>query len=260
MLGPLIGAGASIAGGLINRSSAQATNQMSIHQAELNRAAQEEFAKKGIRWRVADARAAGIHPLYALGAQTTSFSPVSVGLTADTSFGSGVASAGQDISRAINATRTAPERVEATAMTAAQIEGLQLDNEIKRATLASQVQKITAAQNPPMPSLNETDPFRVPENKKPDERPPIMMGGVRIPTDPGTSPGKAYEDWLGDDIFSPGFLPNLYGALVRNFGSPATWPTQMMQAFGRKVYEDILYESANAGRFLGRFNLPRHGR
>ena len=41
-----------------------------------NRRAQEDFAKKGIRWRVADAEAAGLHPLAALGAQPAAAQPV----------------------------------------------------------------------------------------------------------------------------------------------------------------------------------------
>lgn len=40
---------------------------------------QKEFAKNGIRWRTEDAQAAGIHPLYAIGANTNSGSPISVG-------------------------------------------------------------------------------------------------------------------------------------------------------------------------------------
>lgn len=38
--------------------------------------AQREFAQMGIRWKVADAKAAGIHPLYALGGTGASYSPV----------------------------------------------------------------------------------------------------------------------------------------------------------------------------------------
>lgn len=43
---------------------------------EANIQQQREFAQKGIRWRVSDAKKAGIHPLFALGANTASFSPV----------------------------------------------------------------------------------------------------------------------------------------------------------------------------------------
>lgn len=42
---------------------------------EDNRAAQEAFAQHGVRWRVADAKAAGLHPLYALGGAGASFTP-----------------------------------------------------------------------------------------------------------------------------------------------------------------------------------------
>ena len=38
---------------------------------------QREFAQKGIGWRVQDAKESGIHPLYAIGANTASFQPVS---------------------------------------------------------------------------------------------------------------------------------------------------------------------------------------
>lgn len=40
-----------------------------------NIAYQKEFAQSGIQWRVADAKKAGLHPLAALGANTTSYSP-----------------------------------------------------------------------------------------------------------------------------------------------------------------------------------------
>lgn len=71
--------------------------------------AQREFAQHGIRWKVEDAKAAGLHPLAAMGASGASFSPVMVGDT----YGPAMAQAGQDISRAVEATRTQPERDEA---------------------------------------------------------------------------------------------------------------------------------------------------
>lgn len=41
-------------------------------------ALQREFAQHGVRWRVEDAVAAGLHPLFALGANVPQFSPVSM--------------------------------------------------------------------------------------------------------------------------------------------------------------------------------------
>lgn len=40
---------------------------------------QEQFAQHGIQWRVQDAKAAGIHPVYALGGQPSSYAPQRVG-------------------------------------------------------------------------------------------------------------------------------------------------------------------------------------
>lgn len=90
---------ANIAGAFIDKAASR-------NAAGLNRDMQREFAQKGIRWKVEDARAAGLHPLAALGAQTSSFQPTFVG----GGLGEGLAAAGQDISRAMDATRTADER------------------------------------------------------------------------------------------------------------------------------------------------------
>nr|DAW32782.1 MAG TPA: minor capsid protein [Microviridae sp.] len=102
MLGSIISAGAGLLGGMM---SASASKSAARKQVELQR----EFAQNGIRWKVADAKAAGLHPLAALGAQTTSYQPVSVG---DTSMGSALSEMGQNISRSIDATLTRQERRE----------------------------------------------------------------------------------------------------------------------------------------------------
>lgn len=57
-------------------AAAQAANQAQRDIANQNIALQREFAQMGIRWRVDDARAAGIHPLAALGASGASFNPI----------------------------------------------------------------------------------------------------------------------------------------------------------------------------------------
>lgn len=213
MIGDLISAGMKLVGGMMDRSAAKDANTRAEAARAENIQLQREFAQNGIRWKVDDARAAGIHPLYALGANTVSFSPVSVGSAINTSLGSSLASAGQDISRAVDATRTAPERLVAREATKLQLEGMQLDNDIKRATYASSMQRLAQNANPPIPAIG---PFTVPEKSKAEERQPLMLDGDRVLTSPGTSPGNAWEDQLGDDIFSPGFLPNLIGMLKEN--------------------------------------------
>lgn len=85
---------------------AQARSQRKAQQREYEH--QKEFAQNGIRWRVEDAKAAGIHPLYAIGANTPTYSPqAAVG----TDYG--LSSAGQNISRAIEAGQTRAERAHA---------------------------------------------------------------------------------------------------------------------------------------------------
>lgn len=151
MFGEILSAGANIVGGFLNRQSQKDANAANERIAAQNIALQKEFAQAGIRWKVADAKAAGIHPLAALGAQTTSFSPVSVGATADTSLGSSIANAGQDLSRAINATRSDGEKVDAFQKTvqALTLNKMGLENEL----LASQVRKANqTGPTPPLPS------------------------------------------------------------------------------------------------------------
>lgn len=59
--------------------SAEAQNAANIEMQkemnEANLAAQKEFAQHGIRWKVEDAKAAGLHPLFGAGLTGASFSP-----------------------------------------------------------------------------------------------------------------------------------------------------------------------------------------
>lgn len=150
MLGALIGAGATLAGGLFGQSSAQKIAAENIRL-------QKQFAKEGIQWRAADAEKAGISKLYALGANTTSFSPVSVG----NPLGESLSVAGQNIGRAIDAPASPEARAGrlATEMAATQLEGLKIDNDIKRADLLSRTNLATQPGTPPAVLNSETTPL-----------------------------------------------------------------------------------------------------
>lgn len=82
-------AAASVYGG---RQANKANKAMAAQQEAIQR----EFAQQGIRWKVADAKAAGLHPLYAIGAQGAQYSPVSY----SDSMGPAIAQAGQQLSSA----------------------------------------------------------------------------------------------------------------------------------------------------------------
>lgn len=104
MAGPLAAAGISAATGLIGGAL---SSRSARRNAARDREMQREFAQNGIRWRVEDAKAAGLHPLFALGAQVPAYTPVSVG---DTSMGASISEMGQNISRAVAAQSTPYER------------------------------------------------------------------------------------------------------------------------------------------------------
>lgn len=163
--GSAIGGAIGGALGLIGSSQSQA-NAAKLNQ--LNYEHQKEFAQNGIRWRVADAKAAGLHPLAALGAQGASYSPSAViGDSPDFSF---LKDMGQGIDRAMDAKATRRERVEreekSNALFNEELKGKQLQNQ-ETETRIQQMKwdmAMDAARNaersvrtqqqvPPMPSL-----------------------------------------------------------------------------------------------------------
>lgn len=233
----VIGAAAAIGGGLLsNRANKQIASQ--------NVAMQREFAQQGVRWKVEDAKAAGIHPLYALGASTAQFQPIAV----QDSMGPALANAGQDISRAMYATQTAQERrdAEATAFMQAQVaasdarvlragqerraeeahavnlQGQQLQNEL----LASQIARLRATPNPPFPGgpiaprsvppgTNVVEPSRT---TSPDRSDPARAAGVepsfrRYQVTPGVTvdlPGQQ----LSESLEGLGALGHILGPVL----------------------------------------------
>lgn len=106
--GAIIGAAMNMIGGMINNETQGDSERRALIQNQQNLNMQKEFAQQGIRWRVEDAKAAGLHPLAALGAQTTSYYPQTV------DFGqkdySWIGRAGQDIGRAVSSELSTDER------------------------------------------------------------------------------------------------------------------------------------------------------
>lgn len=137
MLGNLISAAASFIGGKRAAKSQQRAN-------EINDLRQREFAQQGIQWRVKDAERAGIHPLYALGANTPTYSPAQTG-TGD----GGIAGAGQDLGRAVSSmygTKNAEDRAFMRAHRNLTLKGMELNN----ALIASKIATVRQPGTPPM--------------------------------------------------------------------------------------------------------------
>jgi len=62
MLGPILGAASSLIGGIMGQNSQNNAIKSQENMAAQNIALQKEFAQSGIQWKVADAKAAGVHP------------------------------------------------------------------------------------------------------------------------------------------------------------------------------------------------------
>lgn len=146
LFGAKMGADAQIKGG---KKAAKATLKANAQ----NIAYQKQFARSGIRWRVRDAKLAGIHPLAALGAQTVAFSPSSVGATqAGEALGAAGVTMGQGISRAATALGDIDDR---NAEYIGKLQSLQLENmKLQNAAIASQVANLNQPGNPPASPTN----------------------------------------------------------------------------------------------------------
>lgn len=216
MFDAIIGAAGRGVGMALDAKARSDDRHMQENQAAANRQAQYDFAQNGIKWRVADAQASGIHPLYALGANTTSFSPVSVGSSGSTSYSSDLASMGQDIGRAVNATRSQGERTDAftSSMQAAQLEGARLDNDIKRASLASSVARLRQQQNPPLPKPNAD---LVPKADDFEDRPRLALGAGEMATDPGYANAEDFEKRYGDVAQELAGVANMWADYQKNY-------------------------------------------
>lgn len=92
MLGNIIGAIGSIAGGFLGNKAQEKANKQNLAWAK-------NQAHNRIKWTVNDAKRAGIHPLAALGANVPTTSP---GIVGATSLGDGVAAGAAQLGNAIN--------------------------------------------------------------------------------------------------------------------------------------------------------------
>lgn len=163
--------------------------------ARKNRNLQREFAQSGIQWKVADAKAAGVHPLYALGASTHSFSPVSAG--------SDLGGAGESVGRAIHSTMAPDERGASKVMERLAVERATLQNDqLKLDIMASRNKLLSqAGTGKPIPSAGP-----VGMESSVDANPRLFLGDGEVRMHPGYSPTQSVENAYGD-------ISSVYGVM-----------------------------------------------
>lgn len=132
----------------------------SAQNSKDNYDAQKEFAQNGIQWRVADATAAGLHPLAALQGGGTSFSP-SFNTGSGMDFGkmfddmAGMGKHGQNTDRAQRAVLSDYDREKQ----ALHIRSLQLQNSLLESQLAQNWSHVMGQpSNPPAPGPSSAVP------------------------------------------------------------------------------------------------------
>jgi hypothetical protein len=155
-LGGAVGALGSIYGANVAADTAQKNMEMQQQINATNIAEQEKFAQTGIQWKVADAKAAGINPLAALGASTSSFSNV---VAPQNDSGAAIAQAygkaGQSLGGALSRIQTQEQRDTAAANTALDLQNKQLNNQYIQARI-NEINRPGTAAGVPVPTSKVT--------------------------------------------------------------------------------------------------------
>lgn len=156
-----------------DNASVEAMNRMQLEKSDIwnaenlklardNMAMQREFAQNGIRWRVEDAQAAGLHPLAALGMNPANASPAQAMFNTPQLGGSSrsglhaFSNMGQNIMRSVMATMDRQERLMAMQAESAhrQLQNEVLENQKK----LSDIELAKQMGNPGMPGMEGQDP------------------------------------------------------------------------------------------------------
>lgn len=181
MLGSILGAVGSIAGGLLGNKAADKANKMNLHAM-----------KNQLQWKAEDAEKAGISKIFAMGAPVQSFSS-NVG---NFDF---LGNAGQNIGRAMETGQSNPQTNLSRTAQAIQIEGMQLDNDVKRAQLSSILRTQSQPATPPgIPAPNTVD--FIPGQGAGQTESGALKVETKIdtanPADPSATPGNTPEVML----------------------------------------------------------------
>lgn len=97
--GSLISTGGSILGGLLGKKSESKASKRAYRR-------QKEFAQNQIQWKVADAKKAGLHPLYAMGGGSANYQPSFI--SGQDPMGSAISEGAQTMGRAYAESKAPP--------------------------------------------------------------------------------------------------------------------------------------------------------
>lgn len=209
-IGPILSGLGSIGSAVGSIFGANDANKQSAKLAREQIQYQKDLAQAGIQWRVADAKAAGIHPLAALGSLPT-YSPVSANFQSPDF--SGFSKAGQSLGRAVEAIQSSDQRKATEAYNAAMmrenLRGAQLRNDY----LASQIRlRSQPGTGPARPTVSATQSGQVIQGQNPETKSPGKVQDQVLKRTVAGGPGGQFEPgsvvaggWLyeGNNTFSP---------------------------------------------------------
>lgn len=225
----IFGAIGSLVGGLFGNSAAKK------RQTEMLRW-QENMDNTKIQRLQKDAKAAGVHPLAAMGASLTSPSPVAVGGYPDFS------DMGQNVGRAIDATMSAPEKVSnyTKAAQALTLDKMQLENDLIRTQLVnSAARTVNQAGNPPPFRAGTAGPLlQSAENRVLD------VAGNEIKMAPGWSKAQDVEDEYADLVGNAYGVVKLLADVNHNYLSNLPTDRDLIRAIARKFRKGVDYHDA----------------
>lgn len=239
MLDKLLSMGMNAIGGLLGSSDKKKDRKL-----------QADAMQHGISWRVADAKRAGVHPLYALGAPTFSPSPVSTG---GYDLPSALGDMGQNIGRAAEAYTPkldkAAQGLEALALERGHLENELLRSQIRQMNAPGTGPGVVAAPSSPVKSFPK-GPLAPLAKTAPQQT--ITLGGLDLRVPPGNTMGQSIEDLYGESEAMN--IPNMLHLLDYNMG-PGGPLEPMGLRHGRLAAEWLRRQLPT---FRGR--TPRHGK
>lgn len=219
---------------------------------------QERYARHGIQWRVEDATKAGIHPLYAIGAQTPSYSPVSMDMPATSDVRS-LLDLGQGLSSFSKLTSSREREIQSLQLRAAQLDVQDKELDVRRK--ASELALFNSPGRPPSydPGSTSSQPIAGQSSvnglisEKPMERSPsypgsphqepgskVFQGFARTSTGWMPIPSKDIKESIEDQVvpelvtgarmyFGPNFKPDPPAGVQVPRGHKLVWNPVMFE-------------------------------